>query len=403
MEDYEKIALEAFERGKKESYVPQDPFVSFGFEGNPFFDTSYDELRDEAFLQPRIRKLSHYIGKVYSSCIQLKKDKQKKTDSNILDGVLYGATQSGLSTLIQFTHHLLSQKQNIYLVDAKDLVVFENNQYSITDSIQNFRNVLGEHDIGKESLSLVIIDHSDYLIEFFESFRDAFERDFQDVPIIFAFTHSGWTRLKSNLAYSNYVLHNKIVQSVAVDSFTSEELALILKRKLSIKNNIQKPFSQRTINQIAKISGGSLTNAIRICVKLCEECFYNGLDMASTSLVNDVSSILGIDVKNEFYDLITLRDNTQTFILSLIAMKSVANDFGITYDEIVMNLDIQKTSASHHLKQLQEKRFVTKRTVNRIAYYKLREELQFLADIILLPNFEQKERFVRLENISDFV
>ena len=137
--------------------------------------------------------------------------------------------------------------------------------------------------------------------------------------------------------------------------------------------------------------------------RVCEECFYNGLDIASTSLVNDITSFLAIDVNKEFFDLVTLNDNTQTFVLSLIAMKSTAYDFGITYDDIVNNLGIQKTSASHHLKQLQEKKYVTKKTVNRKAFYRLRDELKTLADTYLLKSFEQKETHVRLESISDLV
>ena len=44
MDNLEKLALEAFERGKKDSYIPQDPFTSFGFEGNPFLETSIESI-----------------------------------------------------------------------------------------------------------------------------------------------------------------------------------------------------------------------------------------------------------------------------------------------------------------------------------------------------------------------
>ena len=134
---------------------------------------------------------------------------------------------------------------------------------------------------------------------------------------------------------------------------------------------------------------------------MCEECFYNGLDLGSIARVNDITSSLSIDVNKEFFDLVTLNDNTQTFVLALIAMKSTAYDLGITYDDIVNNLGIQKTSASHHLKQLQDRRYISKRTVNRKAFYRLRPELKTLADTYLMRSFEQKETHVRLESISD--
>ncbi len=401
MEDYEKIAKEAFERGKEDSYIPQDPFVSFGFESNPFLKTSVSELRKQSFLQPRVRKISHYIGKVFSSCLENKNDKKDRGEPKILDGVLFGSSQTGISTLIRFTCELLKQHQEITYVDAQKLVEFDNFQYSIANTIHNFRNVLGDLDTGTSSLSLVIIDHADYLIDFFESFRDAFDRDFQGTPLVFIFSHSGWTRLKSNLAYSNYDIHNKIVQSTHIDPLTRDEITHILKMKLSKKGHIQQPFSQEVLSLVAQNSGGSILNAIKMCMRICEECFYNGMDTASISLVHDVSIILNIQKNKEFYNLITLKDNTQTFILSLISMKSIANNFGITYDDIVLNTDIQKTSVSHHLKQLEEKQFVSKQTVNRKAFYKLRNELVASSDTFLLPKFEQKEKYVRLENISD--
>ncbi|MFW9851988.1 MAG: hypothetical protein ACFFDS_03545 [Candidatus Thorarchaeota archaeon] len=402
MDNIEKLALEAFERGKKDSYIPQDPFISFGFENNPFLETPIEDLKKQTFLQPRIRKISHYIGKVFSSHSENFKKKKPNDDNPVLDGVLYYSSQTGATTLIELTYQLLKDHYNLSFIDAKKLVVFENNQYSITKTIQNFRNLLGDLEIGIESLSVVIIDHSDFLIDFFEEFRSAFERDFQDVSLVYIFSHSGWTRLKSNLALSNYDLFNKIIQSVLIDPLSVDEIKEILRIKLSIDGKIQKPYTGSVISQVTEISGGSINNAIKICVRLCEECFYNGLDTASRHLVNDIASILGISSNKEFYNLVTLRDNTQTRILSLISMKSIAFDYGITYEEVVLNSDIKaKTSATHHLKQLQEKKFITKKTVNRKAFYRLRDELRTLSDTYLLPSFEQEEMYVQLESIAD--
>ncbi len=402
MDDLEKLALEAFEKGKEDSYVPQDPFLSFGFESNPFLDTSIEELKHQSFQQGRIRNISHYIGKIFSSHVEKSKKRDKNEEILVLDGILYGSSQSGISTTIELTYHLLKNHHNLTLINAKEHVVFENTQYSITKTIQNFRNKLGDLEIGGDTLSVVIIDHSDFLIDFFEDFRLAFERDFQDASIIFVLSHSGWTRLKSKLALSNYDLFNKTIQSLIIKPLEKDDIKEILKMKLSIDGKIQRPFTASVISKISEISGGSINNAIMICVRLCEECFYNGLDSASQHLVNDIGAILGISSNKEFYNLVTLRDNTQTRILSLISMKSIAFDYGITYEEVVVNSDIKaKTSATHHLKQLQEKKFITKKTVNRKAFYRLRDELKTVADSELLPSFEQEEMYVQLESIAD--
>ncbi|NPD87577.1 MAG: helix-turn-helix transcriptional regulator [Asgard group archaeon] len=123
------------------------------------------------------------------------------------------------------------------------------------------------------------------------------------------------------------------------------------------------------------------------------------------SLVDEIGYSLSFQRIRELYDLVTTKDNTQTEILALIAIKSIANDIGATYEEIVANSDeiSTKTSASHHLKQLENKKYILKRTVNRKAYYRLREELKSLADTYLLPRFEQKDKYVRLESVSELM
>ena len=407
MDKFEGLAREAIKESDSSSYAPQDPFVSFGFVSNPFQEVSLADLESEIFLEPRFKQIIRYINKVHNSFTQNLEKSQKDSDGIIMDGVLFGSNQSGISTLVSLAHRYIvktSKKlRNTAFVDAKEQVEFIDQQYSIAKSIQNFRNVLGKSDSGGESLSLIIIDHSDFLVEFFEDFRYAMERDFQNTPIVFIFSHSGWTRLKNSLAYSNYDLINHIVPSERINSLTEEEILEILVLKLSKNKQIQQPFSSEILAYIANKTGGSLLNAIKVCSRVCEECYYNGIDIASKSLVNDVISFLGIDLNKDFYDLVTLNDNTQTFILALISMKSIAYDHGITYDDIVNNLGIQKTSASHHLKQLQEKRYLIKKTVSRKAHYRLREELKTAADTHLITRFEQKETHVSLENIIDLI
>ncbi|MHA1345553.1 MAG: winged helix-turn-helix domain-containing protein [Candidatus Heimdallarchaeaceae archaeon] len=407
MDKFERLAREAIKESDSSSYAPQDPFVSFGFVSNPFQEVSLADLESEIFLEPRFKQIIRYINKVHNSFTQSLEKSQKDSDGIIMDGVLFGSNQSGISTLVSLAHRYIvktSKKlRNTAFVDAKEHVEFIDQQYSIAKSIQNFRNVLGKSDSGGESLSLIIIDHSDFLVEFFEDFRYAMERDFQNTPIVFIFSHSGWTRLKNSLSYSNYNLINHIVPSERINSLTEEEILEILVLKLSKNKQIQQPFSSEILAYIANKTGGSLLNAIKVCSRVCEECYYNGIDIASKSFVNDVISFLGIDLNKDFYDLVTLNDNTQTFILALISMKSIAYDHGITYDDIINNLGIQKTSASHHLKQLQVKRYLIKKTVSRKAHYRLREELKTAADTHLITRFEQKETHVSLENIIDLI
>lgn len=406
MDKFEKLALEAIEEGKKISYTPQDPFVSFGFSANPFMETNLEELQKEEFIEPRFKAVVRYFTSVYKSFTD-NFSKKNKEETFILDGVMYGVNQSGVSTLITLAHQYLvkisKELSDSVLADAKELVEFNNNQYHIAQTFQNFRTFLGRQSAKSDSIPLIVIDHADFLTEFFEDFRYALDRDFQNVPIVFIFSQSGWVRLKNQLAFSDYDLITHMVPSQQISPLNEEEIYEILSLKLSKNNQIQNPFSKNILKLIAKNSSGSLLNAIKICSKLCEECFYNGLDVGSIASVNDITSRLFIDVNKEFFDLVTLNDNTQTFILALIAMKSTAHDFGITYDDIVNNLGIQKTSASHHLKQLQDKRYLSKRTVNRKAFYRLRTELKTLADTYLMKSFEQKETHVRLESITDLI
>ena len=406
MDKFEKLALEAIEESKGRVYTPQDPYVSFGFEKNPFLEVTIDDLLKEECIESRFKIVIQYIDYVHNSFNKNLEERKGEEDSFIFDGVIYGDSQSGISTLITLAHQYLIKVHktlsNTIFSDAKELVEFQDNQYSVAKTFQNFRNSIDSQiQEGGDNNSPIIIDHADYLIDFFEDFRYAFDRDFQNTPIIYVFSQSGWTKLKNLLAFSDYDINNKIIPPQRINSLNEDEIFEILSLKLSKNRQIQNPFSKENLQTISKNASGSLLNAIRICSKVCEECFYNGMDVASKTLVHDVTALLAIDVNKDFYNLVTLNDNTQTFILSLIAMKSIAYDFGITYDDIINNLGIQKTSASHHLKQLQEKRYVIKKTVNRKAFYRLRDELKTVADNYLMKRFEQKDTHVRLENIMD--
>ena len=161
MDKFERLAREAIKESDSISYTPQDPFVSFGFEINPFLEISLADLESEVFIEPRFKQIIRYINKVHNSFTQSLEKNRNNNEGVIMDGVLFGSSQSGISTLISLVHQYIiktSKKlRNTAFIDAKDLVEFTDQQYSIAKSIQNFRNILGESDSGGESLSLIII------------------------------------------------------------------------------------------------------------------------------------------------------------------------------------------------------------------------------------------------------
>jgi hypothetical protein len=399
MSNLEEIALEAFAQGKKDIYSPQDPFVAFGFSRNPFLETPLSPLINETFLSSRTRKISLCISNVIAS-FEYKLTKTKGTV--ILDGILYGSAHSGLSTLVKLVHSFLAKESPLFYLDAKDFVVFEDSKYSISKTIKNLRKLLGSYDFDSSVISPVIIDHSDYLIDFFEDFRSSFERDFPLMPIIFVFTHSGWTRLKTDLSYTNYSLLENTIQSVMIDPLKNDEVAQILFHKLSIEDILQKPFTIDILSYIAQKAEGNLNNAIKICVKLCSECYYRGLDTITEDLVDEIVNSLNFQRIREFYDLVTMKSGEDRIIkiLTLIALKSLAYDSGLSYDEIFESTEIPKNTATHYLKQLKEKGFINRKSIDRKSYARLREEFKALADTYLIPKYERGPRYAKLEKIT---
>ncbi|NPD87576.1 MAG: helix-turn-helix transcriptional regulator [Asgard group archaeon] len=399
MVNLEEIALEAFEKGKKDIYSPQDPFVAFGFENNPFLETPMSLLKNEFFLESRIFKISTCIANVISSF----ENKLKETKGPvILDGILYGSAHSGISTLLKLVHSFLSKESPLFFLDAKDFVVFEEDKYSISKTIKNLRKLLGNYDIDNNVISPVVIDHSDYLIDFFEDFRSSFERDFPLMPIIFVFTHAGWTRLKTDLSYTNYSLLENAIQSVMIDPLKNDEVAQMLFHQLSIDGSLQNPFTNDILTYIAQKSVGNLKNAIKLCVKLCSECYYRGLDTITESLVDELIYSFGFQRIKEFYDLITMKSGEDRIIkiLTLISLKSLAYDSGLSYDEIFESTDIPKNTATHYLKQLKEKEFIDRKSIDRKSYASLRDEFKTLADTYLIQKYEQGSRYAKLEKIT---
>ena len=161
MDKFEKLALEAIEEGKKISYTPQDPFVSFGFSTNPFVETSLDELQKEEFIEPRFKAVVRYFTSVYKSFRDNQRKHNTKDDSFILDGVMYGVSQSGITTLISLSHQYLvkiyKELSDSILADAKELVEFSSNQYQIAQTIRNFRTFLGNQSTKSGSIPLNVL------------------------------------------------------------------------------------------------------------------------------------------------------------------------------------------------------------------------------------------------------
>ncbi len=396
LDELTKLVNDAFEKGRMASYEPLNPFKAFGFESNPFIHTTFDEIRKTTCFTPRIHKIASLIGQLLS----------KKNQSSPLDGVIVSVTHSGTSILVEKTIQILQDTnekvKSVVLLDAKNLVCYEKNRYMIAKTLNQFRREIAL----KESIndtSLLIIDNADYLLDFFISFREAIAFDFPEIPILFVFTSSAWSRLKSLTLFYDYDLFNKTLPATFLPHLSEDDIVQFLEVKLSKNGLIQKPFTIENIKIIARITNGSLQNSAFLCKKICEECYYNGLDIASTSMVLDIANLLDLTVSEKLEELTKEEDSTKLFILALIAMKSIAQDVGITYDELIMNIDVQKTTISYHLSQLLKMKIITKRTLNRKAFYKLNENLQILADQTLLSKFEAKEKYIKLESNSDLL
>ena len=67
MDKFEKLALEAIEESKSRSYTPQDPFVSFGFDANPFLEVTIEDLQEEECIESRFKVIIQYVNVVFNS------------------------------------------------------------------------------------------------------------------------------------------------------------------------------------------------------------------------------------------------------------------------------------------------------------------------------------------------
>lgn len=386
MEELEDFIIKAFERGKQTPFVRSDPFVLFGFEANPFVETSISQIQHQSFLRPKIYKVADVLGKVIASN---------------LEGVIVSHAHNGTTTVVKSVFSILKSRQEefngVVYLDAKKFVAFEQFYYSVTESIVNFkREILNTLNNPK----IVIIDHADYLADFFVSFKQAIEYDFPELKMVYIFTPSGWAKVKSLAIYENYDLYNTTLPAIFLDPLTTEHIEEMLLTKLSVNGSIHQPFTRQVIRYIAKVSNNSIRNAIQLSTRVCEECFYNGLDYATEHIVKDIYNTLFHNIPKTIQELIS-SDDTKLFILSLVAMKSVGHDLGITYEEITNNIDLQKTTISYHLKQLEKQKIIFSKKVHRKAYYKLNPLIQSFADTFLLPKFEAKEQYVKLESTTD--
>lgn len=394
MDDFTEFVLSAYEKGKETPYLPKDPFIAFGFDGNPFSETSIQDIKKAKLLKPRIGKVATMIGQLINS----------QEQGDLLDAFIIGASHNGISTLISSLVHLLKtsndELSNLILLDAKQLVEFEDNKYLPTASIQNFRKEIAISET-MDNTPILIIDHGDYLVDFFVSFRQSIEYQFPDLPILFILTPTAWVRLKSHVVYADYDLFNHSLPALYLEPLENEEIKTLLKIKLSNRDKILHPFTEEVIESIAYGANKSLKNAIRMCNKICEECYFNGLDYSNRRMVEDIRVLFKYTLIDEFMEIVSKDDNSRNFILTLLAMRSIALDLGITYEDLIENMNLQKTTIAYHLSQLSDKDIIHKRTINRKAYYRINDSLRTLTDTILMPIFESKERHVYLQGISD--
>ncbi|MHA1115121.1 MAG: winged helix-turn-helix domain-containing protein, partial [Candidatus Heimdallarchaeaceae archaeon] len=379
-------------------FSSQDPFRAFGFQKNPFEQSvSFDEiiiLLEKGVINTNLSKIITLIA-----------DIDKSRQNNLfLDAVLFGYRGSGVSTLVEKAHILvkneIEEMQNSIIIDAKEIVSSKDLNYQPTFSSRNIINEIAKYDIHDEEIPLVIIDHADYLIDFFVTFLESFKFRFPKTSVLFVFSYPAWIRLKSLITTINYTdqFYNSTLPAIELSPLDEKSIYEILSVRLSINGQIQQPFSPEIVEAISENSLLNLHNAIHLTSLICKECFYNGYDKAYIELVNDISSLLDYNSFNEFYNYTNEEDSSRVFLLTLITLKSIGLDIGISYEELVSNLNIQKTTISYHLSQLLKKNIIVKRTLNRKAYYKLNSALNTIADLYLITEFSKKERRVKLSS-----
>ncbi|MHA1867860.1 MAG: winged helix-turn-helix domain-containing protein [Candidatus Heimdallarchaeaceae archaeon] len=399
-ENLRKFVKETINRAKAIEFSSQDPFRAFGFQKNPFEKkVSFDEIN--ILLEKGI------INTNLSKIITLIADIDKSRQNNFfLDAVLFGYRGSGVSTLVEKAHELvkneITEMQNSIIIDAKKNVTIKNLSSQPTFSFNNIINEVAKHDIHDEEIPLVIIDHADYLIDIFVTFLESFKYRFPKTSILFVFSFPAWIRLKSLITTINYTdqFYNSTLPAIELSPLDKKAIYEILSVRLSVNGNIQQPFSSEIVEVIAENSLLNLHNAIHLTSLVCKECFYNGYDKAYIELVNDISSLLDYTSFDEFRSYTNEEDSSRVFLLTLITLKSVGLDIGISYEELVSNLNIQKTTISYHLSQLLKKNIIVKRTLNRKAYYKLNSALSTITDLYLITEFSKKERRVKLNSFT---
>ncbi len=386
---------ETIKRAKAVDFSSKDPFRAYGFSGDPFKSSV---LMDEIDYLVNKKVIDVNMGKIITLIYDI--INSRKTDYN-LDGVIYHYNGSGATTLVKSTLELIKaeikETSNVVYIDVEEEIELEDYGYKKSMTINNVINLVAEQDIGNEAIPLVILDHSDYLVDFFVEFREAFKYHFPETSLILVFSYPGWMRLRSHLIIANYSeqFYNNSLPAIELDALDSKGIEEILKVKLSKNGKIQQPYSDEVIEAIAETSLCNLNNAIALSRKLCYECFYSGLDRAHVELVYDLASLMDFTLVEDFEKLVKEEDSSRVFLLTLITIKSVGNELGITYEELLDNMNLQKTTISYHLSQLLKKRIITKRTVDRKAYYKLNEILLTVADIQLLAEFNRKDRKIK--------
>ncbi|MHA1399937.1 MAG: hypothetical protein ACTSQE_06295 [Candidatus Heimdallarchaeaceae archaeon] len=399
-ESLRKFVKDTIERAKVVDFPSQDPFRAFGFTGDPF-NRPADVAEIERLVSRGVIDIN--MGKTITLIYDLLNSRKKKMN---LDGVLFSHSHSGTSTLIENAFFLMKKEvdelNSTVFIDAKEEVVFENQQYQATTSTQNIINTVAEYDISEEDIPLVIIDHADYLVDFFIYFRESFKYRFPQTSILFVFSYSAWVRLRSYITLMEYTdnFYNSSLPAIELNPLDTQDIKEILVTKLSKDGRIQQPYSNEVLEAISELSLFSLKNAVKLCRTICKACFYSGNDRAYIEMVNDLAVLMNFNSIKEFEEIIVEEDSTRVFLLTLITMKSIAYDLGITYDELQENLNLQKTTISYHLSQLLKKKIITKRTIDRKAYYRLNDYLRTVADMYLLTEFNKKDRRVKLEHLS---
>jgi len=409
MEDIpnELISLteEIIEKSQKLHDTVSDPFLAYGFDAKLLEKLSFKELNQLINLEKKTGTsvLLTNLTKFTTLISQLSKFRET---NNPRDAIIVSSRDSGTTTLINKSIMLIERTKaskkrfhKIVIFDAKNHMTSSLTKTSVASLVHYLRKEIATYE-DSDNVGVVLIDHADYIAESFVLFYDSIKFQLPDKSFIFVFSPPAWLRLKSySISMGIDYYENFFVTRFTPT--TAKTVLNTLKIKFSSGDKILPPFTIEVLEKIANTSYGSIKSAIKLTKHLCEECFYNNVTYANNTMVKDLAALMGLNHYQDLLNIVQKEDLTRLTILAIIAIKSIGFEVGATYEEIIENLELQKSTISYYLSQLEKKGLVSKRRINRRAFYRLNALIAPFLDRIIIPKFEEQERYVKLQNLPE--